>query len=224
MQRNTTLTLEHIVRPALRKPEGEGKKSPGLLLLHGRGADELDLMGLADALDPRLTIVSARGPYRLGFGYTWYEMPQIGYPDPVTMRESIGKLDKFIAEVIEAYDIDPQRLYLMGFSQGGIMSAALALLMPVRFRGIIIHSSYVPTTADLPLRPEAVRDLPFFVAHGKHDGVISIALGRAGSEYLREAGADLTYTEYPIGHQISEESLYDLTDWLTNQVDNSENG
>jgi phospholipase/carboxylesterase len=176
-------------------------------------------MGLADALDPRLTIVSARGPYRFGFGYTWYEMPRIGSPDPETIRESIRKLDKFIPEFIEAYDIDPQRLYLMGFSQGGIMSAALALLMPGRFRGVVMHSSYVPTTADLPMQPEAVRGLPFFVAHGKHDGTIPVALGRAGAEYLREAGAGLTFIEYPIGHQISEESLYDLTEWLTGQVE-----
>src|SRR5688500_15646110 len=66
MQRNTALILEHVVRSAPREPGGDGGKAPGLLLLHGRGADELDLMGLADALDPRLTIVSARGPYRLG--------------------------------------------------------------------------------------------------------------------------------------------------------------
>jgi len=222
MQRNTALTLEHVVRSAPREPGGDGGKAPGLLLLHGRGADELDLMGLADALDPRLTIVSARGPYRLGFGYTWYEMPQIGYPDPVTMRESIDKLDKFIGEIIEDYNIDPRRLYLMGFSQGGIISAALALLMPGRFRGVVMHSSYVPTTADLPLQAEAVHGLPFFVAHGKYDGVISINMGRDGAEYLREAGADLTYIEYPIAHQISEESLYDLTDWLTNQIGASE--
>jgi phospholipase/carboxylesterase len=191
------------------------------LLLHGRGADEMDLIGLADAIDPRLTIVSARGLYRLGFGYAWYEMPRIGSPDPVTIRASIDKLDKFIPEIIEAYDIDPQRLYLMGFSQGGILASALALLMPGRFRGVIMHSSYVATTADLPIQPEAVRGLPFFLAYGKYDGIIPIALGRAGAEYLREAGADLTYVEYPIGHQISEESLYDLSEWLTGQVDAS---
>jgi phospholipase/carboxylesterase len=184
----------------------------------------MDLMGLADAIDPRLTIVSARGPYRLGFGYTWYDMPRIGSPDPVTIRKSIDKLGKFIPEIIEAYDIDPQRLYLMGFSQGGILSSALALMMPGCFCGVVMHSSYVPTTADLPIQLEAVRGLPFFVAHGKYDGIIPITLGRAGAEYLREAGADLTYTEYPIGHQISEESLYDLSEWLTNKVDASESG
>jgi phospholipase/carboxylesterase len=222
MQRNTNLTLEHLVRPPSRGPEGEGAKVPGLLLLHGRGADEMDLMGLADAIDPRLMIVSARGLYRLGFGYAWYEMPRIGSPDPVTIRESIVKLDKFIPEIIEAYDINPQRLFLMGFSQGGILSSALTLMLAGRFRGVVMHSSYVPTTAGLPIQPENVRGLPFFVAHGKYDGTIPLALGRAGAEYLREAGADLTYYEYPIGHQISEESLYDLSEWLTNEVDASE--
>ena len=219
MNKGKNLNLEHVVRPATLTPEEADAKPPGLILLHGRGADEMDLMGLADALDPRLTIVSARAPHRLGFGFTWYDMPQVGYPDPETIRDSIARLDKFIGDAIESYNLDPDRIYLMGFSQGGIMSAALALLFPGRFRGVIMHSSYVPTAADLPLQPEAVRGLPFFVAHGKYDGVIPIHLGHQGVAYLREAGADLIYIEYPIAHNISEESLYDLTEWLTTQLD-----
>jgi phospholipase/carboxylesterase len=223
MHRGTPLNLEHVIRPASRTPEsGESARSPLLLMLHGRGADEMDLMGLADGIDPRLTIVSARAPYRLGFGYTWYDMPQVGQPDPETLRDSIEKLDEFLREIPEVYDVDPERIYLMGFSQGGIISSALALLMPGRFRGVIMHSSYVPSGAGLSFQPDAIQGLPFFVAHGKHDGIISVQMGRQGALYLREAGADVTYVEYPIAHSISEESFYDLSEWLTNRLDADE--
>jgi phospholipase/carboxylesterase len=224
MQRGTGLELEHVWRPAAHEPkvEREGKKPPMLLLLHGRGADEMDLMGLADALDPRLTVVSARAPLRLGYGYTWYHMPQIGQPDPASIRDAVEKLKRFIGALPDHFSADSERLYLMGFSQGGIIGSALALLMPGRFRGLIMHSSYVPTTADLPFEPENVRGVPFFIAHGKYDAVIPPQMGEAGADYLRKAGAEVTYREYPIAHQISEESLYDLSDWLTAQVDASE--
>jgi len=220
MNDETTLNLTHMVRPARSHDRGETNDSmvPGLLLLHGRGADEADLMGLESALDPRLTIVSARAPFRLGPGYAWYDMYQIGQPEPETMALSMEEVETFINGMVPAYNIDPQRLYLLGFSQGAILSAAIALTMPERIAGVIMHSGYVPTSAELDLHPERIKGKPFFVAHGKYDEVIPVTFGRDAQEYLEEAGAALTYQEYPIGHGISEESLYDLSEWLTGQL------
>ncbi|HEX9988827.1 MAG TPA: alpha/beta hydrolase [Chloroflexia bacterium] len=214
----TDLNLSHIVRPA-HADAGEDEASPGLLLLHGRGADEEDLMGLEQALDPRLTIVSARAPYRLGPGFAWYGMYEIGRPDNDTLLASLLELQAFIRGLPAAHNIDPQRLYLMGFSQGAVMSAALALTVPEQVRGVIMHSGYVPTEAALDLQTAGIKDKPFFLAHGKYDDVIPVTFGRDAEEYLSEAGARLTYREYPIGHTISEESLYDLSEWLTRELD-----
>src|SRR2546423_10408291 len=113
MRENPNLNLAHLARPA---PE-EG--APGLLLLHGRGADEADLMGLVEALDPRLAVVSARAPLRWGPGFAWYGA---GAEEAGTMRNSLEELAKFITLLPAAYGIDPRRLYLMGFSQGAVMS------------------------------------------------------------------------------------------------------
>lgn len=221
MNDETTLNLTHMVRPARSHERGETAESkvPGLLMLHGRGADEADLMGLESALDPRLTIVSARAPFRLGPGYAWYDMYQIGKPEPETMAVSMEEVEAFINGMVPAYNIDPQRLYLLGFSQGAILSAAIALTMPERVVGVIMHSGYVPSGPELNLHPDDIKGKPFFVAHGKYDEVIPVTFGRDAQEFLEEAGADLTYQEYPIGHGISEESLYDLSEWLTGQLD-----
>jgi phospholipase/carboxylesterase len=205
-----------MVRPA---PEEGAREegAPGLLMLHGRGADEADLMGLEEALDPRLAVVSARAPFRWGPGFAWYGT---GPEEAGTMRASLEELWRFVSDLPAAYRIDPQRLYVMGFSQGAAMSAALALTIPEQVRGVIMHSGYVPTQAGLPLKPEQIRGKPFFLAHGKYDDLIPVELGRASQDYLSSHGARLTYHEYPIGHTISEESLYDLSEWLTAELEN----
>ncbi len=188
-------------------------------MLHGRGADEADLMGLAGALDPRLTIVSARAPFRLGPGFAWYGMGQVCQPAKDTLHTSLGELREFIGGMVSAYSIDPQKLYAMGFSQGAVMAAGLALTEPGQMRGVVMHSGYTPTDSGLAIQPGGLAGKPFFVAHGVYDEVIPVTFGRKSKDYLLSMGADLTYSEYLIGHTISEESLYDLSEWLTSQLD-----
>lgn len=214
----TALNLTHLIRPALQRDDSGAP--PCLLLLHGRGADEEDLMGLEGALDPRFTIISARAPFRLGPGYAWYDMAQIGSPDDDTLNESLEELREFVTALPAAHGVDPARLFLLGFSQGAIVSSALAMLMPEAISGVVMHSGYVPTLhTGLDLKPDGLAGKPFFVAHGKYDDVIPVTFGRDAQEYLEAAGAQVIYREYPIGHSISEESLYDMSEWLTAWLD-----
>lgn len=206
-----------MVRPAQRAQADS--LAPGLLLLHGRGADEADLMGLEGALDSRLAIVSARAPFRLGPGFAWYGIGTVGSPEEETMKKSLEELRKFVQGVVPAHGIDPRRLYLMGFSQGAVMSAAICLTMPDEIAGVVMHSGYVPAESGLDLKPEQIEGKPFFLAHGKYDDVIPVTYGRDAHEYLVEAKALVTYQEYPMGHTISEESLYDVSEWLTGELD-----
>jgi phospholipase/carboxylesterase len=193
------------------------------VLLHGRGANEEDLMGLEGALDPRFTIVSPRAPFRLGPGYAWYVMTQVGRPDDDSMRTSLEELRAFLTALPDAYGIDPRRLYLLGFSQGAIVSSALAMMLPDLIAGVVMHSGYVAAEhGALELDPGGLAGKPFFVAHGKYDDIIPVTWGRDGQEYLEAAGADIVYKEYPIGHSISEESLYDLSEWLTEQLESAD--
>ncbi|MDQ3929947.1 MAG: alpha/beta fold hydrolase [Chloroflexota bacterium] len=217
MEEGTNLNLAHMVRVSR---EGSGERgSPGLLMLHGRGADEADLMGLEAALDPRLTVISARAPFRLGYGFAWYGMAQVGSPEDETLRASLGELQEFVERVVPAYNLDPSALFVMGFSQGGVMSSALALTVPERVRGVVMHSGYVPVESGLDLKLEQAKGKPFFVAHGMYDEVIPVRFGRHANDYLTGIGAEVTYQEYPIGHSISEESLDDLSEWLSRTID-----
>src|SRR5262249_19787556 len=162
----------------------------------GRGADEEDLMGLEAALDPRLTVVSARAPFRLGPGFAWYDMAQIGNPDEDSLYTSLLELRDFVDGLPAAYNIDPQRLFLLGFSQGAIMSASLALTVPNKIRAVIMHSGYVPAGSGLEVVPGGIEGKPFFVAHGIYDEVIPVIYGRQSEAYLASHGARLVYQEY----------------------------
>jgi len=212
-------TLVHKVRPpATSSPT----KSPALILLHGRGTNEDDLLGLADFLDPRFFIVSARAPYRFEEGhdsYTWFGLQEIGKPDALQFNESLRRLNQFIDDVKTGYPIDPARVFLLGFSMGSIMSFAVALTQPNAVRGIVAHSGYIPESVSLQFAWPQLASLSVFVAHGLHDPVIPIEKARRTQELLSKTGADLTYKEYPIQHTISEESLADLSQWLQKKLD-----
>ena len=212
-------TLVHKVRP----PVTSGTtKAPALVLLHGRGANEDDLLGLADFLDPRFFIVSARAPYRFedgAGGYTWFGLKEIGSPDPQQFGESYRFLVQFIEDVKTGYPVDPDRVFLLGFSMGSIMSYAVALTKPALVRGIVAHSGYIPEHASLQFSWTQLASLSVFVAHGLFDPIIPIQKARRTRELLWQTGADLTYKEYPIGHTISEESLSDLSQWLEKKLD-----
>jgi len=212
-------TLVHKVRP----PATSGTtKSPALILLHGRGTNEDDLLGLADFLDPRFFIVSARAPYRfeegLG-GYTWFGLQEIGKPDPQQFGEAYRQLAQFIEDVKTGYPVDPDRVFLLGFSMGSIMSFAVALTQPNAVRGIVAHSGYIPENVSLQFAWDQLTSLSVFVAHGLHDPIIPIQKARRAQELLSKTGADLTYKEYPIPHTISEASLADLSQWLQIKLD-----
>ncbi|HEU5423701.1 MAG TPA: alpha/beta hydrolase [Nitrolancea sp.] len=211
--------LVHLIRPPRQAAEGP---RPALLMLHGRGADELDLFGLADALDPRLLVISARAPFPLGPGYHWYELVQIGEPDNASFFQSLGLLERFVEDSLQRYQIDPRRLYLLGFSQGAMMAGALTLSHPGWIAGSILLSGYLPLDTGLPVDREHLAGEPFFVAHGTRDTVVPIQLGRRTEEFLSQVDADLTYREYSIAHQISLEEMEDFGAWLSALLDEQE--
>jgi phospholipase/carboxylesterase len=195
---------------------------PALLLLHGRGTDERDLLPLARELDPRLYVVTARAPFQFPWGgYMWYQLDEqgVGYPEGATLDESLARLRSFIGEMVSELPIDPARLYVGGFSMGAAMSATLALTEPQRVAGALVLSGYLPLHAGLEFRREEIAGHPVFAAHGLHDPVIPIQFGRQTRDALAEFPVDLTYREYPIGHEISYDELTDAAGWLSGVLD-----
>ena len=214
------LSLTHLIRPPA--PPSDGPP-PALILLHGVRSNEQDLMGLADHLDKRFFVISVRAPLTLGPGaFGWYEIqftPRGLIHDPAQAERGREAVLTFLQEATAAYGLDTKRIYLMGFSQGAITSLGVALTQPERVAGVVAMSGrLLPEIIPHIAAPERLDGLPIFVAHGVADGVLPIQFGREIREELTKLPVALTYRDYPMGHEVSPQSLADITGWLTQRL------
>lgn len=205
--------LVHRERPA-------DADAAGLLVLHhGRGSDEHDLLGLADVLDPerRLHVVTPRAPLTLpGWpGHHWYVVPRVGYPDRDTFHSAYAKLAAFHDELWQRTGIGPERTVLGGFSMGSVMSYSLGLgggrPAPA---GILAFSGFVPRVDGWQPDVANRRATPVFIAHGRRDPIMDVAFAREARELLESGGLDVTYEESDAGHHIDPAHLPAATAWL----------
>ncbi len=205
-----------LVHKFLRPRRSVAGKPPGLFFLHGRGADEDDLLGLSEYFDDRLFIVAPRAPhpFPMGGGYTWYDLEEIGKPDRAMFESSHKKLRSFLVDAVGTYDLDPAKTFCCGFSMGSIMALSIALTEPGFLRGVLSNSGYLPEDTGMKFNWNGVKGLPVFIGHGLYDPVIPYAYGRRAKEVLESHGAVVTHREYDMGHQINEESLNDMIGWL----------
>ncbi len=192
----------------------------GLVVLHhGRGSDEHDLLGLADVLDPlrRLHFVTPRAPLRFpGMpGNHWYVVPRVGYPDTASFHSGYLALAAFHDALWSRTGVEPARTVLGGFSQGTVMSYALGL-GPDRpsVAGILAISGFIPTVDHWHPDLQAHHDTRVFIAHGRRDGVIGVEFARRADELLTEAGVDHDYHESDAGHHIDPGQLALASGWL----------
>ena len=192
----------------------------GLVVLHhGRGADELDLLGLGDVLDPdrKHHVVTPRAPLQLtGWpGYHWYVVPRVGHPDPATFGDAYRKLAAFHDELWEATGIGPERTVLGGFSMGSVMSYALGLggdrPAPA---GLLVFSGFIPVVEGWEPDLEERRSLRAFVAHGRHDAVMEVAFARRARELLEGGGLEVEYHESDAAHHIDPDHVPAARSWL----------
>jgi phospholipase/carboxylesterase len=210
-------SLVYLERPATAQPEGL------LVLHHGRGTDERDLLGLADLLDPqgRLRVVTPRAPLVLGGspGYHWYLVPRVGYPDPASFeaaREALAELhDGLWGET----GIEPARTVLGGFSMGAVMSYAMALSVErPAVAGILAFSGFVPTVEGWAPHFEDRLGTRAFIAHGSRDPVIGIEFAERARQLLEEGGLAVEHYESELGHQIEPAHLTAARSWLEETI------
>ena len=202
-----------------RERPADGDPTGLLVLHHGRGADENDLLGLADALDPqrRLHVVTPRAPLQLpGWrGHHWYVVPRVGYPDPDTFHGAYAKLADFHDELWRRTGVTPDRKVFGGFSMGSVMSYSLGLATdrPAP-AGILAFSGFVPTVEgwqpDLASRT-ATRA---FIAHGRQDPIMDVEFARRARELLEAGGLPVEYHESGAGHHIDPAHLAASVTWL----------
>ena len=208
--------LVHRVRPPAAEPAG------ALVLLHGRGVDEADLFPLLDELDPGRRLLGAvpRGPLRLPPGGShWYIVERVGYPHRDTFTETFAALTAWLEAFAAETGVPWERTAIGGFSQGAVMSYALALgTARPSPAGLLAMSGFIPDVEgfDLDLERPGV---PIAITHGTLDPVIGVEFGRRARQRLEAAGNRLLYREAPVGHGIDPAVLPDLRTWLEAAVD-----
>jgi len=197
------------------------EEAAGLLFLHhGRGADEADLLPLADHLDRgrRLHVVAPRAPLSLGGpGYHWYVVPRVGYPDPQTFHAAYRQLAELHDETWDRLGLEPGQTVLGGFSMGSVMSYALGLGTDRPAPGgLLTFSGFVPTVDGW--EPALPRPTRVFIAHGRQDPIMDIAFAETARRLLEDAGMDVEYHEGDHGHWIEPAHATAASRWLADTL------
>lgn len=210
------LSLEYKIR----EPKVILDKNPLLLLLHGYGSNEADLFSFAPELPDEYYIISARAPYDLQYGsYAWYainfDADQNKFSDNDQARISRDVIAGFIDELVVNYPIDANDVNLVGFSQGSILSYAVALSYPEKINKVVAMSGYI--NLDIIAEDYLKKDLSklkIFASHGTVDQVIPVDWARKTPAILEKLGIAITYKEYPVGHGVAPQNFYDFKNWL----------
>jgi phospholipase/carboxylesterase len=142
----------------------------------------------------------------------------IGRPEPGQVFTAIETVDHFIEEILAAYPIDPRKLFLLGFSQGSLLSVCYTLANPARVAGVIAQSGYIPNGVDLEIDEASLRGKPFILTHGEQDTLLPVEWARASRDRLQALGVDLEYHEFQMGHSVSMESLKVIYKWLEKRL------
>lgn len=212
-------SLTYQVRPPRTGPM---QNAPVLVLLHGVGGNERNLLALADSVDPRFAVVSVRGPLQISAdGYAFFQVRFT--PEPVPNAEqaeaSRQALIDFLPRLVQTHGFDPQRVFLLGFSQGAIMGASVTLSRPDLVAGLVMLSGRIlPEARPTFAPPEQLRAAQVLVAHGIHDDKLGIHHGRASHALLTDLNVNHEYREYPMGHEITPAELTDVNAWLTGKL------
>ena len=212
-------TNENMLHHLVREPKIKSDKPPLIILLHGYRSNEQDLFSLAPSLPDKFLVVSARGPYTISEGsYMWYQA-DFSKEKPIINKEQAESSRKVILEFIEQLKIehsfDETQVYLVGFSQGAIMSYNVGLTEPMKIKGFAAMSGRIPDEIETKVASkDKLQHLSVFISHGTIDNVLKIENARNAKEYLKKLNIIPTYKEYPEPHTISQEMLTDLIDWL----------
>ncbi|QKY15459.1 dienelactone hydrolase family protein [Halorubrum sp. CBA1229] len=204
-------------------PDDDPENAPAVFVLHGRGADEEDLLPVARHLPDDLHVISLRAPDPLQGGYTWYELDlsagglEESQPDAADFRRSLDLVAESVDAAVESYALDPDRIGLLGFSQGAITGLSLVLEEPDRYAWVVALHGYL-ADAHADVDPDGIEGKPVLVGAGAGDRVIPESRSAAAADRFEEIGADVTRGSYPGGHGIGQDELADVVAFVEAQV------
>jgi len=199
-----------------RAPKTTQDNAPLLILLHGYGSHEQDLFSFAEELPDELRIISVRAPHDMAFGgYAWYainfDADENKFSDLDQARESLTRIEGLISDLKQEFN--PSKVFLLGFSQGAILSYAFSLNYPNQVNHVVALSGYLihdllPTTKNPDLQTD------YYISHGTVDQVIPVDWARKAPEYLKSMDLSCVYSEYPVGHGVAPQNFYSFRDWI----------
>lgn len=201
------LPLVHVNRP----PDGSDGDAPAVVFLHGLGGDEHNMIGVADHLPADLHAFGVRAPYETTDGYSW--VPRSGRSRG-GFRKSIDRLAEFVRLLPEEYAVAPDRVGLFGFSQGAKAGLAALVDRPERYRWVVALNGFLPRSHDDPEEVANASGKPVFVGVGEDDDVIAPRYGEETADLLDDAGLDVTFRSYPVGHRMTQQEFEDVSAWL----------
>jgi len=206
------LSLKYLVQ----LPTEKSSNAPAIILLHGYGSNEADLFGLKEVLPKKFLVASARAPYPVGpNGFQWFNLNNLD--DQPEIGNSRNLIVKFIDGLTTKYNADKRNVYIIGFSQGAMMSYEVGLYNPDKVKGIAPLSGRIFSSVRQNIKNASpqMKQLKVFIAHGTVDNRINVAEGKAANSYLKNMGLKPEYHEYAgMGHTISNDVLRDLVKWL----------
>jgi len=187
---------------------------PTVVMLHGRSGDENAMWIFSRTLPKEWLVVAPRGiKPDPGGGYAWHPRQRDEWPPLSKFDEAVTAVVRFIQALPGLYDADPDRLYLMGFSQGAATAYAIAMRDPGLVQGVAGLVGFVPVESDAAVETKALSGLPIFMAVGKEDRYIPLARTQGCAQTLRLSGAVLTYHDYDTGHRLNAQGIRDLKAW-----------
>lgn len=198
----------------LPEPMEPDKRYPAVFVLHGKGSNEQPMLDLLEPVGDDFIVIGIRGDLPLGPGFQYYELKSLGHPLRDSFDRAVRQLQEFILQACSLYPIDPVRRYVLGFSQGSILSMTLALTMGDQLKGIAALNGYIPDFVknEYPLR--SLQEVSVFISHGQFDSVFPIRIGQETAAYLKERTPHLTFHTYPSDHGITSANQQDVIRWL----------
>ncbi len=212
------MSLHYIVR----EPKKASQNPPLLILLHGYGSNEEDLFSFAEELPEELLIVSAQAPYEMGYGgYAWYainfDAANSKVSDLKQAKESITKIAVFIDEVKSKHNTNPDKTFLLGFSQGAILSYSLSFMYPNKIQHVIALSGYINTDM-IPKNISKEIQTDYYCSHGSVDQVLPVDWARKSKSFLDNLDLQNVYSEYPVGHGVATQNFYSFKSWIEKRL------
>jgi phospholipase/carboxylesterase len=212
------MSLNYITR----EPKNKTENPPLLILLHGYGSNKEDLFSFAEELPDDLLIVSAEAPYKMSYGsFAWYQINfddvNGKFSDLEQAKTSLDKIAIFIDEIKQKFQTNPDKTFLLGFSQGAILSYSLSFFYPNKVQNVIALSGYINTEL-LPKDISTEIKTNYYCSHGSVDQVLPVEWARKSKPFLDKLGLQNVYSEYPVGHGVAPQNFFSFKTWIEERL------